>query len=123
VAEGLSNKGIAARLIVSGRTVEAHVGKIFDKLGIDDDPNSNRRALAVLIYMRSTHLDPPGNRVAGESKPSSYASPAAPPPQSTTDLQTVPNLVVIATSGITSGIRSCARPEGCGRAQAGAGIP
>ena len=36
VVAGLSNRQIADRLVVSVRTVEGHVYRIFAKLGIDD---------------------------------------------------------------------------------------
>jgi DNA-binding NarL/FixJ family response regulator len=54
VAEGLSNRAIAARLVVTERTVEAHVTQIFLKLGLDTDPDSHRRVRAVLAYLRGT---------------------------------------------------------------------
>ncbi|GAA1018297.1 DNA-binding response regulator [Acrocarpospora pleiomorpha] len=53
LAEGLSNKAIAARLTITERTVEAHVAQIFGKLGLLDDPSSHRRVLAVLAFVRS----------------------------------------------------------------------
>jgi DNA-binding NarL/FixJ family response regulator len=52
VAEGLSNKAIADRLHVAARTVESHVTQIFLKLGVDTSPNSHRRVLAVLSFLR-----------------------------------------------------------------------
>lgn len=54
VAEGLSNRAIASRLFVTERTVEAHVTQIFQKLRLDADPESHRRVLAVLAYLRAS---------------------------------------------------------------------
>jgi DNA-binding NarL/FixJ family response regulator len=54
VAEGLSNKAIAARLFVTERTVEAHVKQILMKLDLEIDPESHRRVRAVLAYLRAT---------------------------------------------------------------------
>ena len=56
VAEGLSNKATAGRLFVTERTVEAHVKQIFLKLGVDANPESHRRVLAVLAYLRAGAL-------------------------------------------------------------------
>ena len=54
VAEGLSNIAIAERLFITERTVEAHVKQVFMKLRIDQAPDTNRRVLAVLAYLRSS---------------------------------------------------------------------
>jgi DNA-binding NarL/FixJ family response regulator len=53
VAEGLSNRPIADRLDVTERTVEAHVKQVFLKLGLAVTPESHRRVLAVLAYLRA----------------------------------------------------------------------
>jgi DNA-binding NarL/FixJ family response regulator len=52
VAEGMSNRAIAGRLIVTERTVEAHVSAIFTKLDLADGPELHRRVLAVLAFLR-----------------------------------------------------------------------
>jgi DNA-binding NarL/FixJ family response regulator len=52
LAEGLSNHAIADRIVVAERTVEAHVKQIFQKLGLSASPDSHRRVLAVLAYLR-----------------------------------------------------------------------
>ena len=53
IAEGLTNRAIAARLFVTERTVEAHVKQIFLELGLEAGAGSHRRVLAVLAYLRS----------------------------------------------------------------------
>jgi DNA-binding NarL/FixJ family response regulator len=50
MAAGLSNAGIAHELIVSPRTVEWRVRRIYLKLGVEDDPGINRRVAAMLAY-------------------------------------------------------------------------
>ena len=53
IAEGRSNHGIAEILVLSPKTVEAHVGRILAKLGLDDTPDYHRRVLAVLAFLRA----------------------------------------------------------------------
>ena len=50
MAQGLTNTGIAKRLFLSERTVEAHVRRLLAKLDIDDTEDANRRVLAVLVH-------------------------------------------------------------------------
>jgi DNA-binding NarL/FixJ family response regulator len=51
IAEGRSNRSIGERLAISVKTVEAQVATIFSKLGLEADPDDNRRVLAVLVYL------------------------------------------------------------------------
>jgi DNA-binding NarL/FixJ family response regulator len=53
VAEGMSNRAIAGRLVVTERTVEAHVTQIFQKLRLSESPDQHRRVLAVLAFLRA----------------------------------------------------------------------
>ena len=53
VAEGRSNRAIATQLFVTERTVEAHIKQIFAKLHLYEGPDSHRRVLAVLAYLRT----------------------------------------------------------------------
>jgi DNA-binding NarL/FixJ family response regulator len=54
MAEGLSNQGIADRLVVTVAAVERHVTAIFSKLGLPQTGQDHRRVLAVLEYLRRT---------------------------------------------------------------------
>jgi DNA-binding NarL/FixJ family response regulator len=54
VAEGHSNDRIAGRLGVTARTVESHTSRIFTKLGLEADPTTHRRVLAVLAHLRAS---------------------------------------------------------------------
>lgn len=54
VAEGLTNVEIGRRLFIAERTVEVHIKQIFGKLGLEADPSTNRRVMAVITYLRAT---------------------------------------------------------------------
>ena len=51
LAEGLSNQAIAARLVITDRTVEAHVRSLLTKLDLPPDTGTHRRVLAVLAHL------------------------------------------------------------------------
>ena len=58
MAQGLTNAAIAEALVVSERTVEAHVGRVLSKLDIADTAG-HRRVLAVLTYLREAEAADP----------------------------------------------------------------
>jgi DNA-binding NarL/FixJ family response regulator len=51
IAEGRSNRAIAAQLHFSARAIERHVQTIFQKLRLPDSDEHNRRVLAVLALL------------------------------------------------------------------------
>jgi DNA-binding NarL/FixJ family response regulator len=51
MAEGRSNAGIAAALVITPGVVEKHVANIFAKLGLPSSDSDNRRVLAVLRHI------------------------------------------------------------------------
>jgi DNA-binding NarL/FixJ family response regulator len=51
IAEGRSNRAIGKRLYLSPRAVERHVQGIFEKLGLTESEDDNRRVLAVLALL------------------------------------------------------------------------
>jgi DNA-binding NarL/FixJ family response regulator len=55
MAEGLTNTAIAQRLVLSERTVEAHVRHVLLKLDIPESDQVHRRVLAVLTHLREAH--------------------------------------------------------------------
>jgi DNA-binding NarL/FixJ family response regulator len=53
MAEGLSNQALCDRLVLSPKTIEAHVRSVFGKLGLEESTQHHRRVLAVLAYLRA----------------------------------------------------------------------
>jgi DNA-binding NarL/FixJ family response regulator len=53
MAEGRSNGAIAARLVITERAVEKHVGNIFGKLELAPAEGDHRRVLAVLQFLQA----------------------------------------------------------------------
>jgi DNA-binding NarL/FixJ family response regulator len=53
MATGLSNAAIAKRLYMSERAVEKHITSVFQKLGLSEEGDRNRRVSAVLAFLRA----------------------------------------------------------------------
>lgn len=56
MAEGRSNQDICNHLVLSPKTIETHVTRIFSKLGLPTDDTRNRRVTAVLRYLQDRAL-------------------------------------------------------------------
>jgi DNA-binding NarL/FixJ family response regulator len=54
MATGRNNATIAGSLFMSDRAVEKHIGSVFQKLGLVDEHEVNRRVMAVLAYLEAT---------------------------------------------------------------------
>jgi DNA-binding NarL/FixJ family response regulator len=52
MAEGRSNNAIAERLLVSPKTLETHITRIFQRLHLSESADDHRRVLAVLAFLR-----------------------------------------------------------------------
>jgi DNA-binding NarL/FixJ family response regulator len=56
MAERLTNTGIAKRLHLSERTVEAHVSHLLGMLEMPESEDDHRCVLAVLAHLGASHL-------------------------------------------------------------------
>ena len=54
MATGRNNAAIAKTLFMSDRAVEKHIGSVFQKLGLSDEQEANRRVMAVLAYLKAS---------------------------------------------------------------------
>ena len=54
VAQGKTDRGIAIELVVTRKTVEAHVRSILAKLDLPEDVTENRRVHAVLAFLQAS---------------------------------------------------------------------
>jgi DNA-binding NarL/FixJ family response regulator len=54
LAEGLSNRGIGEKLVISQGAVEKHISNVFTKLDLAVGDHAHRRVLAVLTYLNTT---------------------------------------------------------------------
>ena len=55
MAEGLTNRAIAERLVLTERTVESHVRSVLAKLDLPERDGENRRVLAVLTFLQAQY--------------------------------------------------------------------
>jgi DNA-binding CsgD family transcriptional regulator len=63
IAEGMSNKSIAAKLVISQRTAEAHVEHIFGKLGF----SSRTQVAAWVTEVRAADAETPSTTDRGDT--------------------------------------------------------
>jgi DNA-binding NarL/FixJ family response regulator len=54
MATGRNNATIAKTLFMSERAVEKHIGSVFQKLGLIEEGEVNRRVMAVLAFLEAT---------------------------------------------------------------------
>ncbi|PRY48986.1 LuxR family two component transcriptional regulator [Geodermatophilus tzadiensis] len=54
MATGRNNTAIAKSLFMSERAVEKHIGSVFQKLGVAEEQDVNRRVVAVLTFLEAT---------------------------------------------------------------------
>ena len=54
LAAGRSNAAVSKTLYMSERAVEKHVSSVFQKLGLTDESDVNRRVMAVLAFLEAT---------------------------------------------------------------------
>lgn len=55
MAEGLTNRAIAERLVLTERTVESHVRSVLAKLNLPERDGEHRRVLAVLRFLQAQY--------------------------------------------------------------------
>ena len=53
MATGRNNATIAKTLFMSERAVEKHIGSVFQKLGLVEEGEINRRVMAVLAFLEA----------------------------------------------------------------------
>ncbi|MFI6743799.1 response regulator [Nonomuraea sp. NPDC050451] len=57
IAQGKSNAAVGAALFLTERAVEKHINALFAKLGLGPEPDTNRRVMAVLLYLSARSGD------------------------------------------------------------------
>ncbi|MGH3870425.1 MAG: response regulator transcription factor [Pseudonocardiaceae bacterium] len=72
MAQGRSNAAIAQRLHLTGRTVEAHVHGIFQRLELPPEAEHHRRVLAVLVYLRCDGISAAAPTTRASSVPAGW---------------------------------------------------
>jgi DNA-binding NarL/FixJ family response regulator len=56
MAQGQNNASIATSLFLTERAVEKHINSLFHKLGLSQETSVHRRVMAVLAFLRETHV-------------------------------------------------------------------